>query len=127
MSMCDRCGSNDMVRWMGSEDLCWDCRQDTLWSDDIVNEYLDSFIEAHKAEYVTWLFKPDSSQWQEPLAPLMTREEVLEMRLMYYPVWRENHHGDREWRMDFAKADGGDAWERYVMEEINGEKLLQPA
>ena len=116
-----------MVRWMGNEELCWDCRQDTLWSDDVVNEYLDSFIEAHKAEYVTWLFKPDASQWQEPLAPLLTREEVLEMRLLYYPVWRENHHGDWEWRMDFARADGGDAWERYVMEEINGEKLLQPA
>lgn len=127
MSMCDRCGSNDMVRWMGSEELCWDCRQDTLWSDDVVNEHLDSFIEAHKAEYVTWLFKPDSSQWAEPLAPLLTKEEALEMRLMYYPVWREKHHGDWEWRMDFARADGGDAWERYVMEEINGEKLLQPA
>lgn len=125
--MCDRCGSNDMVRWMGNEELCWDCRQDTLWSDDVVNEYLDSFIEAHKAEYVTWLFKPDSSQWQEPLAPLLTRQEALEMRLMYYPVWREKHHGDWEWRMDFAQSDGGDAWERYVMEEINGEKLLQPA
>lgn len=118
--MCDRCGSNDMVRWMGNEELCWDCRQDTLWSDDVVNEYLDSFIEAHKAEYVTWLFKPDSSQWQEPLAPLLTRQEALEMRLMYYPVWREQHHGDWEWRMDFARADGGDAWEIYVMEAMNG-------
>lgn len=118
--MCDRCGSNDMVRWMGNEELCWDCRQDTLWSDDVVNEYLDSFIEAHKAEYVTWLFKPDSSQRQEPLAPLLTRQEALEMRLMYYPVWREKHHGDWKWRMDFAKADGGDAWEIYVMEAMNG-------
>ena len=120
MSMCDRCGSDDMVRWMGSEELCWDCRQDTLWSDDVVNEYLDSFIEAHKAEYVTWLFKPDSSQWAEPLAPLLSKEEVLEMRLMYYPVWCEHHRGDWEWRMDFTKADGGDAWEIYVMEAMNG-------
>ena len=109
-----------MVRWMGNEELCWDCRQDTLWSDDVVKEHLDSFIEAHKAEYVTWLFKPDSSQWQEPLAPLLSKEEVLEMRLMYYPVWREHHHGDWEWRMDFAKADGGDAWEIYVTEAMNG-------
>lgn len=50
---------------------------------DVVDAYLDSFIEGHKAEYVAWLFKPDSSQWQEPPAPLLTREEVLEMRLIY--------------------------------------------
>lgn len=125
---CDWCNTEDNeLYWLGSERLCWDCYQAKLWSDEIVNENLDKYIESNLDEYVTWLFNSETGEWKEPAHPLLDKSEVLEMRKLYYPVWLKNHHGDREWRLDFAQADGGCDWEKFVTEAENGNELLCPA